>query len=261
MAAPLFPFSQALDGGKDGNKTVTPKPGENGIMKSEKEAVFLAERRLLVIEDDAAIAKALILNLQCAGYQLTHYEDGAAALEGLKEDHAYDLALLDMMLPGVDGFGLLPRLREYGIPVICLTALTDVQSEIRGLKEGAEDYVAKPFRMAALLVRIEKVLARSGKQIKVYSFRDLELDGENRTLRQGEKIINLPPMEFDVFLVLMKNKNRTVSREQILSEIWGYEYFGDLRTVDVRIAALRKKLNLSEEIRTIPRSGYRLEEL
>ena len=89
----------------------------------------------------------------------------------------------------------------------------------------------------------------------------MELDGENRTLRQGEKIINLPPMEFDVFLVLMKNKNRTVSREQILSEIWGYEYFGDLRTVDVRIAALRKKLNLSEEIRTIPRSGYRLEEL
>ena len=230
-------------------------------MKPERKVSSLEKNRLLIIEDDAAIAKALILNLQCAGYQLTHYDDGAVALEGLEQDHAFDLALLDMMLPGVDGFGLLPRLREYGIPVICLTALTDVQSEIRGLKEGAEDYIAKPFRMAALLVRIEKVLERSGKQNRVYRFRDLELDGENRTLRQGERFVSLPPMEFDVLRVLMKNKNRTVSREQILSEIWGYEYFGDLRTVDVRIAALRKKLNLSEEIRTIPRNGYRLEEL
>ena len=221
----------------------------------------MAENRLLVIEDDKAIAKALTLNLELAGYLVTHYDDGAKALEGLKQAHSFDLALLDMMLPGVDGFGLLPVLGFYGIPVICLTALTDTQSEIQGLREGAEDYVTKPFRMAALLVRIEKVLERSGKLHKLYRFRDLELDGENRVLRQGTQTIILPPMEFDVLMVLMKNKNRTVSRQQILSEIWGYDYFGDLRTVDVRIANLRKKLNLSEEIRTIPRTGYRLEEL
>lgn len=221
----------------------------------------MAENRLLIIEDDKAIAKALTMNLELAGYIVTHYDDGGQALDGLKQDHSFDLALLDMMLPGVDGFGLLPVLGSYGIPVICLTALTDTQSEIQGLREGAEDYVTKPFRMAALLVRIEKVLERSGKLHKLYRFKDLELDGENRVLRRGGETIVLPPMEFDVLMVLIKNKNRTVSRQQILSEIWGYEYFGDLRTVDVRIANLRKKLNLAEEIRTIPRTGYRLEEL
>ena len=221
----------------------------------------MAENRLLIIEDDKAIAKALTMNLELAGYIVTHYDDGGQALDGLKQDHSFDLALLDMMLPGVDGFGLLPVLGSYGIPVICLTALTDTQSEIQGLREGAEDYVTKPFRMAALLVRIEKVLERSGKLHKLYRFKDLELDGENRVLRRGGETIVLPPMEFDVLMVLMKNKNRTVSRQQILSEIWGYEYFGDLRTVDVRIANLRKKLNLAEEIRTIPCTGYRLEEL
>ena len=221
----------------------------------------MAENRLLIIEDDKAIAKALTMNLELAGYIVIHYDDGGQALDGLKQDHSFDLALLDMMLPGVDGFGLLPVLGSYGIPVICLTALTDTQSEIQGLRDGAEDYVTKPFRMAALLVRIEKVLERSGKLHKLYRFKDLELDGENRALRRGGETIVLPPMEFDVLMVLMKNKNRTVSRQQILSEIWGYEYFGDLRTVDVRIANLRKKLNLAEEIRTIPRTGYRLEEL
>lgn len=221
----------------------------------------MAENRLLIIEDDKAIAKALTMNLELAGYIVTHYDDGGQALDGLKQDHSFDLALLDMMLPGVDGFGLLPVLGSYGIPVICLTALTDTQSEIQGLREGAEDYVTKPFRMAALLVRIEKVLERGGKLHKLYRFMDLELDGENRVLRRGGETIVLPPMEFDVLMVLMKNKNRTVSRQQILSEIWGYEYFGDLRTVDVRIANLRKKLNLAEAIRTIPCTGYRLEEL
>lgn len=221
----------------------------------------MAENRLLIIEDDKAIAKALTMNLELAGYIVTHYDDGGQALDGLKQDYSFDLALLDMMLPGVDGFGLLPVLGSYGIPAICLTALTDTQSEIQGLREGAEDYVTKPFRMAALLVRIEKVLERSGKFHKLYRFKDLELDGENRVLRRGGETIVLPPMEFDVLMVLMKNKNRTVSRQQILSEIWGYEYFGDLRTVDVRIANLRKKLNLAEAIRTIPRTGYRLEEL
>ena len=230
-------------------------------MQIKKGGGAVAENRLLVIEDDPEISKALCRNLRWAGYGVTHFDHGGQALEALERDRFYDLALLDMMLPGVDGFGLLPRLGEYGIPVICLTALTDEQSEIRGLREGAEDYIPKPFRMAALLVRIEKVLERSGKLNQIYRFRDLELDGQNRVLRRGNTVIALPPMEMEVLTVLMKNKNRTVSREEILKAIWGYDYFGDLRTVDVRIANLRKKLNLSQEIRTVPRSGYRLEEL
>ena len=204
--------------------------------------------RILLIEDDAAIAQTLKLNLECADYNVTGFDNGLSACDALAKDHDYDLALLDMMLPGMDGFALLPKLREWGIPVICLTAMADAQHEVQGLRGGAEDYIAKPFDMLALMVRMEKVLKRSGKLNEVYHFRDLTLDRANRRL------------EFDVLAVLMKNKNRTVSRDRILNEIWGEDYFGDIRTVDVRIANLRKKLGLSEEIRTISKAGYRLEE-
>lgn len=216
--------------------------------------------RIVIIEDDAAIAQSLTLNLTCTGYDVTVFDNGRTAWDALAQGASYDLALLDMMLPGVDGFSLLPRLQQSGIPVICLTAMGDAQHEVQGLRAGAEDYIAKPFDMLALLVRMEKVLSRSGKLNQVYHFRDLTLDRANRTLQRSGEEINLPPLEFDVLAVLMKNKNRTVSRERILNEIWGQDYFGDIRTVDVRIANLRKKLNLSEEIRTISKAGYRLEE-
>lgn len=216
--------------------------------------------RIVMIEDDAAIAQAVRLNLECADYSVTIFDNGMTAWLALETSHDYDLALLDMMLPGKDGFALLPKLQEYGIPVICLTAMTDPRHEVQGLRGGAEDYIAKPFDMLALMVRMEKVLRRTGKLEETYHFRDLTLDNRNRCLYRGGQEVNLPPLEFDVLAVLMKNKNRTVSRERILNEIWGQDYFGDIRTVDVRIANLRKKLNLAEQIRTISKAGYRLEE-
>ena len=216
--------------------------------------------RIVMIEDDAAIAQAVRLNLECADYSVTVFDNGLTAWQALETSHDYDLALLDMMLPGKDGFALLPRLQEYGIPVICLTAMNDAQHEVQGLRGGAEDYIAKPFDMLALMVRMEKVLRRTGKLEETYHFRDLTLDNRNRCLYRGGQEVNLPPLEFDVLAVLMKNKNRTVSRERILNEIWGQDYFGDIRTVDVRIANLRKKLDLAEQIRTISKAGYRLEE-
>lgn len=216
--------------------------------------------RILIIEDDAAIAQTVRLNLECADYEVTSFDNGQTAWDALPENHGYDLALLDMMLPGVDGFALLPKLREYGIPVICLTAMGDAPHEVQGLRGGAEDYIAKPFDMLALMVRMEKVLKRTGKLHEIYYFRDLTLDKANRRLTKAGEEISLPPLEFDVLAVLMKNKNRTISRERILNEIWGQDYFGDYRTVDVRIANLRKKLGLSEQIRTIPKAGYRLED-
>lgn len=215
---------------------------------------------ILIVEDDPAISQTLRLNLECSGYTVTSFDNGLTLWNALDQEHGYDLALLDMMLPGMDGFSLLPKLNEYGIPVICLTAMGDAQHEVQGLRGGAEDYIAKPFDMLALLTRMEKVLRRSGKWNQIYHFRDLTLDNGNRTLTQNGVEIILPPLEFDVLAVLMKNKNRTVSRDRILNEIWGQDYFGDIRTVDVRIANLRKKLNLSDEIRTISKAGYRLEE-
>lgn len=174
--------------------------------------------KILIIEDDAAIAEVLRLNLECADYTVTAFDNGLAAWNALAADHDYDLALLDMMLPGVDGFTLLPKLQEYGIPVICLTAMNDAQHEVQGLRGGAEDYIAKPFDMLALMVRMEKVLRRSGKFNEIYHFRDLTLDNGNRRLSRSGEEIPLPPLEFDVLAVLMKNKNRTVSRERILNE-------------------------------------------
>lgn len=215
---------------------------------------------ILIVEDDPAISQTLRLNLECSGYTVTAFDNGLALWNALEQEHNYDLALLDMMLPGMDGFSLLPKLNEFGIPVICLTAMGDASHEVQGLRSGAEDYIAKPFDMLALLTRMEKVLRRSGKWNQIYHFRDLTLDNGNRTLTKNGTEIILPPLEFDVLAVLMKNKNRTVSRDRILNEIWGQDYFGDIRTVDVRIANLRKKLNLSDEIRTISKAGYRLEE-
>ena len=216
--------------------------------------------KILIIEDDRAIADAVRLNLECADYAVTIFDDGQKAWDTLPTNHDYDLALLDLMLPGVDGFSLLPRLREYNIPVICLTAMGDARHEVKGLRDGAEDYIAKPFDMLSLMVRMEKVLQRCGRLSQVYRFEDLTLDSRNRQLFRGGEEVHLPPLEFDVLAVLMKNKNRTVSRERILNEIWGQDYFGDIRTVDVRVANLRKKLDLSEKIRTISKAGYRLEE-
>lgn len=216
--------------------------------------------KILIIEDDRAIAEAIRLNLECADYAVTIFDDGQKAWDTLPTNHDYDLALLDLMLPGVDGFSLLPRLREYNIPVICLTAMGDARHEVKGLRDGAEDYIAKPFDMLSLMVRMEKVLQRCGRLSQVYRFEDLTLDSRNRQLFRGGEEVHLPPLEFDVLAVLMKNKNRTVSRERILNEIWGQDYFGDIRTVDVRVANLRRKLDLSEKIRTISKAGYRLEE-
>ena len=216
--------------------------------------------RILIVEDDSSIADSIALNLKYVGYDYKVFDDGARATEYLATDHLFDLALLDIMLPGIDGFELLSHMKKYNIPVIYMTAKTDSESEVRGLKEGAEDYIVKPFEVVTLLVRIEKVLERTGRINQVYRFQDIVLDTENRTLTKAGEEISLPPLEFDVLSLLIRNKNRTVSRERILNEIWGEDFFGDVRTVDVRVANVRKKLKFTDEIRTISKTGYRLEE-
>ena len=220
----------------------------------------MAANRILIVEDDHGISDTVALNLRYVGYECTVFDDGAEAATALENDHAYDLALLDIMLPGIDGFTLFAYMEKYNIPVIYMTAKTDSESEVKGLRDGAEDYIVKPFEVVTLLVRIEKVLKRAGRLNQVYHFGNITVDVENRSVTKGGEAIELPPLEFDVLTVLIKNKNRTVTREHILNEIWGEDYFGDVRTVDVRIANLRKKLGLGDAIRTISKAGYRLEE-
>lgn len=185
--------------------------------------------------------------------------DGGRVSSHLKENSAYDLAILDVMLPGKDGFELLPELREARIPVIFLTAKSDLGSKIRGLKAGAEDYLVKPFEMLELLVRIEKVLMRKHGVEEYIRIRDVEIFPQQRIVKKGGQEIPFKPMEFDCLLLLAKYKNVALSREQMLNALWGVEFEGETRTIDVHVGRIRKKLGFQDVIKTVPRIGYRLE--
>lgn len=218
------------------------------------------KNRILIVEDEEAISKMIAMNLKVANYETETFFDGLEAKKGLEKDHAFDLALLDVMVPGMDGFALLEVMKVYKIPVIFLTAKDDVASKIQGLKGGAEDYIVKPFEVLELLVRIEKVLERAGKLRQTVQLADLEISFTERTVRKNGQEIALKPMEFDLLCVLVKNKNIAISRENLLRMVWGVDYLGETRTVDVHIGQLRKKLELGEQIKTVSKIGYRLED-
>lgn len=220
----------------------------------------MSGNKILIVEDEEAIAKMIAMNLKVANYEVQIYYNGLEAAEAMPLDHEYDLALLDVMLPGMDGFELLEVMKKYEIPVIFLTAKDDLGSKIQGLKGGAEDYIVKPFEVLELMVRIEKVLARTEKLNKIIKILNMEINFEEHTVRQNGQEIPLKPKEFELLAVLARNKNIAVSRENLLKMVWGMDYLGETRTVDVHIGQLRKKLGLGNHIKTISKMGYRLEE-
>ena len=220
----------------------------------------MAKNRVLVVEDDKAISDGIAVNLQYSGYEYRVFSDGQEAADALAEDHSFDVALLDIMLPGLGGFELLEHMKLYNIPVIYLTAKSDAPSEIKGLRDGAEDYIIKPFDVLTLLVRIEKVLSRMDKLEQVLYVREITIDLRNRNVIKEGKEIPLKPMEFEVLALLARHKNRTIMRDRLLNEIWGADFFGDTHTVDVHISNIRRKLDLGDVIKTVPKCGYRLEE-
>ena len=222
--------------------------------------------KILVIEDDTAISELICMNLEAAGYDPVPIYDGEEAetavlaekekREGVPE---YALALLDIMLPGKDGFQLMEVMQTAEIPVIYLTAKADVVSKVHGLRAGAEDYIVKPFEVLELLVRIEKVLQRTGRGREIIEIQDVRIDRKEHQVTKGGKPVALKPMEYELLVLLAGNKNVAFSREQLLSQVWGSDYMGETRTVDVHIGRLRKKLDFFDVIRTIPKTGYRLE--
>lgn len=220
----------------------------------------MARNRILVVEDDEPISKVIQKNLTAAGYAAIAYYDGAEAAKSLAHDADFDLALLDVMLPGMDGFELLGYMKHADIPVIYLTAKADLDSKVQGLRDGAEDYIVKPFEILELLVRIEKVLERRGRLTQVLTAAGLEINLLERSVRKDGMEIILKPMEFDLLVMLAKNKNIALSRERLLHGVWGVDYVGETRTVDVHIGQLRKKLELGDHIKTVSKMGYRLED-
>lgn len=220
----------------------------------------MLKNKVLIVEDDEAIANMIAMNLRVADYDTTIFYDGMAAFKDISNNHNYDIAILDVMLPGLDGFSLLPVISSYNIPVIFLTAKDDLASKLQGLKGGAEDYIVKPFEMLELMVRIEKILARTNKLSNTINILDLEINFDEHTVRKSGKEVVLKPMEFELLAVLARNKNIAISREKLLNMVWGIDFVGETRTVDVHIGQLRKKLGLNEHIKTISKMGYRLED-
>ena len=218
---------------------------------------------ILVIEDDSAISELICMNLEAAGYKAVPVLDGLAAEEYLKEadENEIALALVDVMLPGKDGFALMEDFHRTGIPVIYLTAKDDVISKVHGLKSGAEDYIVKPFEVLELLVRIEKVLKRTGRGREKIQIRDVVIDLKEHSVTKNGQKVQLKPMEYELLVMLAKSKNVAFSREELLNRLWGTDYVGETRTVDVHIGQLRKKLDFHNVIRTISKTGYRLEDL
>lgn len=213
---------------------------------------------ILIVEDEPAINHLIQVNLEDEGYTCTCAFDGQKAAV-LIENNRYDLILLDIMLPGINGYELMEYIRPTGIPVIFITAKTDVNDRIRGLKLGADDYIVKPFQIGELLARIEAVLRRFGKNEKKLELFDVAIDLEAREVLKNGQPVDLTVKEFDLLIQLIQNKNVALQRKRLYELVWKEEFTGETRTLDTHVQRLRKKLGWEEHIKTVFRIGYRLE--
>lgn len=215
-------------------------------------------QRILIVEDEVNISKLIEMNLHLGDYETETVHDGFAAVESLAAE-SFDLVLLDVMLPGIDGFEVMERIRDLNVPVIFLTAKANLSDRVKGLKIGADDYMVKPFEGVELLARVEAVLRRAGKLDDVLRFRDIEVLERERSVRKAGKWVDVTPKEYELLCMFLRNRNRALSREQILDRVWDMDFAGGTRTVDVHVKELRKKLDLGDTIKTVYKIGYRWE--
>ena len=216
-------------------------------------------KKVLVVDDEKLIVKGIRFSLEQDGFEVYCAYDGEEALQMAKETE-YDIILLDLMLPKLSGLEVCQQIREFSnVPVIMLTAKGEDMDKILGLEYGADDYITKPFNILEVKARIKAILRRAGRagegaeKAKVIEVAGLKLDCESRRVFVGGKEINLTAKEFDVLELLVFNPNKVYSRENLLNIVWGYEYPGDVRTVDVHIRRLREKI---EENPSEPRSVH-----
>ena len=211
---------------------------------------------ILVVEDDRDINDLIVRNLKLVGHTYQQIFDGleATRIAGAQD---FDLILLDVMLPGLDGFEVIQKIS--GTPTIFITAKDGLEHRLTGLSLGADDYIVKPFEMLELLARIEAVLRRTKKNNTAFTLDGAAVDMATRTVKVNGQEVDLSPREFDLLEVLIRNQNIAMSRDKLLELAWGYDYFGETRTVDNHIQKLRSKLGWEERIKTIYKLGYRLE--
>lgn len=212
--------------------------------------------QILVVEDEFLIANLISEALEQAGHVCKCLYDGESAAYEV-EQNIYDLVLLDVMLPKIDGFELISYIRQYEIPVIFITAKGEVKDRVQGLKLGAEDYIVKSFDVAELEARVEVVLRRYHKCESVLQVLDCTIDTVSRTVLKQGVPIELTYKEYELFLLLVKNKNVALYRETIYEKVWQDPFCEDTRTVDLHIQRLRKKLGMEKYIQTVFKVGYR----
>lgn len=214
--------------------------------------------KILIVEDDEAIADLICMNLGAEGYQCTWACDGAEGMDFFEKSH-YELVLLDIMLPKLDGYTLLEHIKPSKTPVIFLTAKGDVEERIKGLKAGADDYLAKPFQVGELLARVEALLRRTAPESVTLHLGDVTVLTDSRQVSKNGCPVVLTAKEFDLLVELLQNKNVALYREWLYEKVWKEPFPGETRTLDSHIQRLRKKLGWEDRIKTIFRIGYRLE--
>lgn len=215
--------------------------------------------RILVVEDEPAISDMLRMALLKAGYEVRCVFDGISAADILETTY-FDLILLDVMLPGVDGFSLMEFVHSIHIPVIFLTAKDSVEDRVKGLRMGAEDYVVKPFSVLELLARIEVILRRYDKSGDKLIFDDLTIDTRAMVVRKGDKTIPLTAKEYALLLLFVRNPGIVLSRQMLYEQVWGGNYPEGTRTLDLHIQRMRRKVGWQGRLISVPKYGYRLEE-
>lgn len=214
--------------------------------------------QILIVEDDENIARMIKISLSFGNYKGTICNDGNRVMDYLR-DGSYQLILLDIMLPGKDGFLLMEEIRPLQIPVIFLTAKQDVMDKVNGLKMGAEDYIVKPFESMELLARIEVVLRRYQKERpSVLSYDSLTVDRDKHEVLKDGKMIALTPREYEVLVYFLEHRDVIIRKETLLAAVWGYDFMGETRTVDTHVQQVRKKAGLKDCLLTVPKIGYRL---
>ena len=214
--------------------------------------------KILIAEDEEPIANLIRMNLKKAGYACECAYDGQEAADRMEEGH-YDLLLLDIMLPKINGYELMEYAKSIQLPVIFITAMDSTGNKVKGLKMGAEDYLAKPFEIVELLARVEAVLRRCNKIGRMLHILDVDIDLSSRTVMQDNQQILLTLKEYELLLFFARNPNIALYREVIYEQVWEKEYTGDSRTVDLHVQRLKKKLGWDKHICAVYKIGYRLE--
>jgi len=214
--------------------------------------------KIFIVEDEKPISDLLRMSLTKAGYECKCAFDGIEAADVL-ETERFDLILLDVMLPGADGFELMEYIRHLDMPVIFITAKNMVEDRVRGLRMGAEDYIVKPFEIIELLARIETVLRRYNKLDRMIEIAGLSIDTRSMVVRKDGEEIPLTRKEYDLLLLFARNPGTALYRDTIYERVWGGDYLGDSRTIDLHVQRVRKKAGWEDKLQSVYKVGYRLE--